>query len=108
MRALYKASIIVTVLTLAVSGQALAGGKGGGGHESSGGPKGNVSLNYGKIEQSYKPQSADGARSSGVATGPRITNVRTNSAVSAKKTGKTHVNDISITKKSDKSSPKLY
>ena len=58
MRALHEAFIIATVLTVAVSGQALAGGKGGGGGGGGGrvsndGPKGNISLNYGKIEHTY-------------------------------------------------------
>ena len=90
MRALHEAFIIVTVLTVAVSGQALAGGKGGGGGGGGGrvsndGPKGNISLNYGKIEHTYKPQSADGT--------------------SASKTGKARFNEFTIKKTSDKASP---
>jgi type VI protein secretion system component Hcp len=87
MRALHEAFIIVTVLTVAVSGQALAGGKGGGGggRASNDGPKGNISLNYGKIEHTYKPQSADGT--------------------SASKTGKARFNEFTIKKTSDKTSP---
>jgi type VI protein secretion system component Hcp len=88
MRALHEAFIIVAVLTVAVSGQALAGGKGGGGgggRVSSDGPKGNISLNYGKIEHTYKPQSADGT--------------------SASKTGKSRFNEFTIKKTTDKASP---
>ena len=87
MRALYEAIIAVTVFTVAASGQALAGGKGGGGGQVSGdGPKGNISLNYGKIEHPYTPQKADGS-------------------LSAKKTGKAHFNEFTIKKTSDKASP---
>src|SRR5947199_5808735 len=84
MRALHEAFIIVTVLTVAVSGQALAGDKGGsgGGRVSSDGPKGSVSLNYGKIEHTYKPQTDDSPRSS----------------VSASKTGKVRFNEFTIKK----------
>jgi type VI protein secretion system component Hcp len=92
MRAVHETFIIVAVLTVAVSGQALAGGKGGGGgggRVSSDSPKGSVSLNYGKIEHSYKPQSDDGTRSS----------------VSASKTGKAHFNEFTIKKTTDKASP---
>ena len=90
MRALHETFIIVTVLTVAVSGQALAGGKGGGGGGGGGrvsndGPKGNISLNYGKIEHTYKPQSADGT--------------------SASKTGKARFNEFTIKKTTDKASP---
>ena len=89
MRALYEAIIAVTVFTVAASGQALAGGKGGGGggQVSGDGPKGNISLNYGKIEHTYTPQKADGS-------------------LSAKKTGKAHFNEFTIKKTSDKASPK--
>ncbi len=88
MRALYEAIIAVMVLTVAASGQALAGGKGGGGggQVSGDGPKGDISLNYGKIEHTYTPQKADGS-------------------LSAKKTGKVHFNEFTIKKTSDKASP---
>jgi len=87
MRALYGAAFIVTVLIVAGSGQVFAGDKGGGGHVSGDGPKGNISLNYGKIENTYKPQKDDGA-------------------LSAKKTGKANFNEFTIKKTSDKASPK--
>jgi type VI protein secretion system component Hcp len=92
MRALYQTIIAVTVLTVAASGQALAGGKGGGGGGGGGsrasgeGPKANTSLNYGKIEQTYKPQKDDGS-------------------LSANKTGKVRSNEFTIKKTSDKASP---
>ena len=77
MRALYEAIIAVTAFTVAASGQALAGGKGGGGggQVSGDGPKGNISLDYGKIEHTHTPQKADGS-------------------LSAKKTGKAHFDEF--------------
>jgi type VI protein secretion system component Hcp len=93
MRALYGAAIIVTVLIVAGSGQALAGSKGGGGggggHVSTDGPKSNTSLHYGKIENTYKPQKDDGT------------------LPSVRKTGsgsKVHFNEFTIKKTFDKAS----
>jgi type VI protein secretion system component Hcp len=90
MRALYEAIIAVAVLTVAASGQALAAGKGGGGggggHVSGDGPKGNVSLNYGKFNNTYTQQKPDGS-------------------LSAKQTGKAHFNEFTIKRNSDKASP---
>jgi len=92
MRASFKAIIAVTVLTVAASGPALAGGKGGGsgggggGRAAGDGPKGTTSANYGKIQQTYKPQKDDGS-------------------LSANKTGKVRSNEFTIKKTSDKASP---
>ena len=88
MRALYKAIIAVTVLTVAASGQAIAGGKGGGGggHVSGDVPKGNVSLNYRKFNNTYTPQRPEGS-------------------LRAKNAGKAKFNEFTIKKTIDKASP---
>ncbi len=60
---------IATALAL-VFAPAMAGGKGGGGHVSSGPrPQENLSLNYGKVNQTYTVQRRDAA--TGQASGKR-------------------------------------
>jgi len=86
MRAFYGAAFIVTVLIVAGSGQVFAGDKGGGGHVSGDGPKGNISLNYGKIENTYKPQKDDGT-------------------LSAKKTGKANFEKLTLMSSRSKRPP---
>ena len=83
---------IGVVVALAASAPAFAGGKGGGGHTSTETPKSSMSLNYNKVEWTYSKQKPDGS-------GGR-------NATAAKK-GKVNVKDISVTKKTDKSSAKL-
>ncbi len=87
-----RALTIGVVVALAASAPAFAGGKGGGGgsgHTSTEAPKSSTSLNYNKVELTYKPQKPDGTN-----------------ATAAKK-GKVNVKDISVTKKTDKSSATL-
>jgi type VI protein secretion system component Hcp len=79
--------IIGTVLALAIT-PAVAGGKSGGGAHTStqNHPQETMSLSYGKIEHTYTQQKPDGT---------------------AQATGKRTHKDITISKSSDKSSPKL-
>jgi type VI protein secretion system component Hcp len=51
--------MVTTVIVLLASGIAFAGGKGGSGGKQAGSdrPKESISLNYGKVEQTYTQQS---------------------------------------------------
>jgi hypothetical protein len=87
-----RALTIGVIFALAASAPAFAGGKGGGGHTSTETPKSSTSLNYNKVEVTYSKHRPDG-NGGGNAT--------------AAKKGKVNVKDISVTKKTDKSSAKL-
>ncbi len=81
---------IGVVVALAACAPAFAGGKSGGGHTSTDAPKSSTSLNYNKVEWSYskRPDGSGGGN-----------------ATSAKR-GKANMKDISVTKRTDKSSTK--
>lgn len=65
-----RAFSMIAIAVALVSAPAMAGGKGGGGHASSGPrPQENLSLNYGKVNQTYTAQPRDAA--TGQASGKR-------------------------------------
>ena len=88
-----RALTIGVVVAFAASAPAFAGGKGGGGHTSTEAPKSSTSLNYNKVEWTYSKQKRKDGSGGG--------------NVTAVKKAKVNVKDISVTKKTDKSSAKL-
>jgi len=100
--------IIGAALALAIT-PVMAGGKGGGGGHASTNqnqPQGSVTLNYGKVQQSYTPQMRpDGGGGGNVGGKVRST---TGAAVHQDLTITKHVDVASPSLKSTSSSPKLH